>query len=71
MTVHELFRTAERLEQRIDAASGAARLALQPQLRAVLHQIEAEGRQVPLHLRRLEASLGDEAVEALFDNMPV
>lgn len=71
MTARDLFRTAEALEQRLENASGSARLALQPEFRKVLERLEAEGERVPDRLRRLEAMLNDEATEAWFDNMPV
>ncbi|MCA0869941.1 hypothetical protein LCL97_03820 [Seohaeicola saemankumensis] len=71
MTTTELFKTAERLEQKIAGASSAQRIELQPQFSAVLERIQAAGDQVPLRLRRLDASLCDEAIEARFDNMPI
>ena len=71
MSVQDLFRTAEQLEQRISSANASTRLELQPKLSRVLEQIQAEGEQVPLRLRRLDAVLCDEAIEARFDNMPI
>ncbi len=71
MTVQELFHTAEQLEQKIKAANLSKRIQLQPELSKVLARIQAEGEQVPLRLRRLDATLCDEAIEARFDNMPV
>lgn len=71
MTTQDLLSAAEKLEHRIAAADEAERLALQPEFSKVLERLEAEGQQVPAHLRRLDAALIDEAVEARFDNMPV
>lgn len=67
----DLFRTAEQLEQKIAEADSDRRIALQPEFSRVLEQIQASGGQVPLRMRRLDASLCDEAIEARFDNMPV
>ena len=71
MTAHGLFKTAEFLEHKIEGANTSTRLALQPEFSRVLERLKAEGGPVPLRLRRLEASLCDEAIEARFDNMPV
>lgn len=71
MTEQELFATAEGLERRIVAAGTGERLRLQPQFSAVLQRIQGAGLQVPQRLRRLDAALCDEAVEARFDNMPI
>lgn len=71
MTRHDLFKTANELEMKINKASSAKRLALQPELTLVLKRMTADGQQVPSHLRRLNTTLCDEAIEAWFDNMPV
>lgn len=71
MTTQDLMTAAEQLERKISGANLAQRLELQPQFSKVLERLQAEGQQVPLRLRRLDAALCDEAVEARFDNMPV
>lgn len=71
MNTSDLFRTAEQLEQKIAAASAVQRLELQPAFSRALQKIQDQGEQVPLRMRRLDASLSDEAVEARFDNMPI
>lgn len=67
----ELMIKAERLEQRISGSTGDQRLELQPEFSGVIARLCESGEQVPLRLKRLEATLSDEAVEARFDNMPV
>lgn len=71
MSEYELLRAAERLEKQIGSATASKRLALQPEFTRVLGRLKAEGAPVPLRMRRLEADLTDEAIEARFDNMPV
>jgi hypothetical protein len=71
MTIDELKLKAEHLEQRISCAKADTRIALQPQFSSVLKRLTSEGARVPARLRRLDAALVDEAVEAKFDNMPV
>lgn len=66
-----LMATAEALEQTISESSTEKRLELQPQFSQVIADLISEGTQVPLRMKRLEAALTDEAVEAKFDNMPV
>lgn len=71
MSTQELFKAADKLEQQINSSDTKGRLALQPELSRVLELLQAEGGQVPLRLRRLDASLCDEAIEARFDNFPI
>ena len=71
MTRDELQSEAERLERQLDTACADQRLSLQPQISAVVARMEETGHAVPQRLRRLEAALTDEAVEAKFDNMPI
>ena len=49
----------------------ATRIAMQPQLQTILNRLEADGIVVPGRLKRLNATLIDEAIEARFDNMPI
>lgn len=71
MIEQKLFSEAEQLETRISAADLTQRLALQPQFSEVLARLKDRGVQVPQRLRRLDAALNDEVLEAQFDNMPV
>lgn len=71
MSIDELKLRAENLEEQIARAKAETRIALQPQFSSVLGMIAAEGAQVPGRLRRLNAVLVEEAIEARFDNMPV
>ncbi len=71
MTVQDLYTEAEQLEQRLRGACLNTRLALQPSVSRVIDRMKAQGVQVPPRLRRLDAALCEDAVEAQFDNMPV
>jgi len=71
MTAQDLNEAIENLEQRIAGASCAERLKLQPEFSKILARMKIEGQTVPKRLRRLDAALCEEAVEAQFDNMPV
>ncbi len=62
---------AEDLAHRIENASAARRLALQPELELVLRRMQQGGEPVSPRLRNMEAELIDELTEARFDNVPV
>ncbi|KIC37209.1 hypothetical protein [Leisingera sp. ANG-M7] len=71
MTREDLLSTVESLETRIRKESGAARLAMRPEFIRLLDYMRKTGADVPGRLRRLEATLCEEAVEDMFDNVPV
>jgi hypothetical protein len=71
MTEQDLFETAMELKKKINQASSAKRLALQPEFSRALERLTADGQEVPPQLRQVNANLCDEAIEAWFDNMPV
>ncbi|MDC0660264.1 MULTISPECIES: hypothetical protein [unclassified Leisingera] len=71
MTREDLLSTVESLETRIRKESGAARLAMRPEFIRLLDYMRKTGAEVPGRLRRLEATLCEEAVEDMFDNVPV
>lgn len=71
MTREDLLSTVESLETRIRKESGAARLAMRPEFIRLLDYMRKTGAEVPGRLRRLEAALCEEAVEEMFDNVPV
>lgn len=71
MTAQDLFSEAEQLEQKLDGACLDTRLALQPSVSKVLDRMRASGVNIPSRLRRLDAALCEDAIEARFDNMPV
>ncbi len=71
MTTTELLQVAERLEKRIVGASSAVRRSMQPEFNRVLSRLRASGANVPSRLLRLDRALGEEAIEAYFDNFPV
>lgn len=67
----DLMKEAETLEQKLTGADLDLRLALQPRLSFVVDRLRVEGAEIPSRLRRLDAALAEEAVEAQFDNMPI
>ncbi|MBY6065913.1 hypothetical protein KUW17_04125 [Leisingera aquaemixtae] len=71
MTQEDLLHTVENLESRIRKETGSARLAMRPEFIRLLDYMRRNGAEVPGRLRRLEATLCEEAVEEMFDNVPV
>jgi hypothetical protein len=71
MKIEELKRRAENLEQKIARAEPQDRLNLQPQFAKLIARLKAEGEAVPVRMRRLDAVLVEEVIEARFDNLPV
>ncbi|WP_187429544.1 hypothetical protein ROLI_040730 [Roseobacter fucihabitans] len=67
----DLAERATELEQQIENASPKERLALLPAFDRVIATLTAHGETVPTRLRRLNTTLKEEAIEDLFDNMPV
>ncbi|MEY8837991.1 hypothetical protein AB9K41_03010 [Cribrihabitans sp. XS_ASV171] len=71
MTAHDLILEAEHLEKRLTGAPLETRLEMQPKVSQLVEGLRARGAKVPSRLRRLDAMLCDEAIEARFDNMPI
>lgn len=71
MSDQELLLQAETIEARLNGANQTLRLELQPKLSKVIANLRANGTPVPTRLKRLDAALCDEAIEARFDNMPI
>ncbi|WP_298975452.1 hypothetical protein [uncultured Roseobacter sp.] len=67
----DLTERAIQLEKQIEDACQKERLALQPQFDRVIATLKARGETVPARMRRLNTTLKEEAIEDLFDNMPV
>lgn len=67
----EWKKVAQDLEVRINGATAAGRLELQPQLQRVLRMMERDGQHVPARLRNLDEELISEVIEARFDNVPL
>ncbi len=59
------------LIHKIKQESPSARFRLQPQLGRLIHEFEAQGRNVRRATKLLNEELQIEAIEAQFDNMPV
>lgn len=71
MTNEDLLHRAKLLETRILGQSGADRLAMRPEFSRVVERLRQNGAEVPGRLRRLDAALCQDAVEEMFDNIPV
>lgn len=71
MTTSNLYSEAEKLEQKLHNASLDTRLALQPSVSKVLERMRQQGVHIPSRLRRLDAALCEDAMEARFDNLPI
>ncbi|NOD35090.1 MULTISPECIES: hypothetical protein [unclassified Ruegeria] len=71
MTATNLYSEAEQLEQKLEGACLDTRLALQPSVSKVVDRMRQQGMHVPSRLRRLDAALCEDAMEAQFDNLPI
>ncbi|MBO9444449.1 hypothetical protein [Ruegeria sp. R14_0] len=71
MSMNSLYSEAEYLEQKLQNACLETRLALQPSVTNVIDRMRQQGVHVPSRLRRLDAALCEDAMEARFDNMPI
>lgn len=67
----DLAEHANQLEKQIESASPKERLALLPAFDRVIATLTAHGKTVPSRQRHLNTTLKEEAIEDLFDNMPV
>ncbi len=71
MNTQDLYHEFELLEQKLEGANLDMRLSLQPAVSRVVERMRVQGVPVPQRLRRLDASLCEDVIEARFDNMPV
>lgn len=62
---------ATRLMDEVEHASHAERIRLQPQFDRVITTMAMRGQTVPCRLRHMNNTLRDEALDDMFDNMPV
>lgn len=67
----DLERQATQLMDRVENASHAERMQLQPQFDRVITTMSMRGQTVPCRLRHINNTLKDEALDDMFDNMPV
>ncbi|MEP2639839.1 hypothetical protein [Roseobacter sp.] len=67
----DLQQRANQLEDQIKTATHTERMALQPQVDRVVATLRATGQSVPRRLERMNNELRDEAIEDMFDNMPI
>ena len=67
----DLEKQASDLEAQVKNASLKERMALQPQLDRVVTSLTMQGLPVSRNLRRMNNTLKDEALDDMFDNMPV
>lgn len=71
MTPTGLNSEAEQLERKLVNAGLETRLALQLSVSKIVDRMRQQGMEVPSRLRRLDAALCEDAIEAQFDNLPV
>jgi hypothetical protein len=69
--MNDLEVQASQLIERAQNASQAERLRLQPDVDRVITALTMQGRMVPRRLRLINNTLKDEALDDMFDNMPV
>ena len=62
---------AANLIDRAESATSSERLRLQPQIDRVITTLTMQGRPVPRRLLNINNVLKDEALDDMFDNMPV
>lgn len=67
----ELEHQASELVTRAESASHEERLRLQPKIDSVISEMMMQGHTVPFRLRNFNNALKDEAIDDMFDNMPV
>ncbi len=71
MMTKNLYSEAEQLEKKLQDACLDTRLALQPSFSKIVDRMRQQGMHVPSRMRRLDAALCEDAMEARFDNLPV
>jgi hypothetical protein len=67
----ELKVQAAELVEMAEVASHAERMKLQPQIDRVVTTLTMQGQTVPCKLRNINNALKDEALDDMFDNLPV
>ncbi len=67
----EIEKRAIELENRARTADAKERLKLQPQIDAIVTKLSSDGHRVSTNLRQLNRTLNEEAIEDMFDNLPV
>ena len=69
--MNDLEQRAFELEEQAQTASAKERLKLAPQIDRVVTTLLSRGYRVPMRLRALNNELKEEAIEDMFDNLPV
>ncbi|MEO9650404.1 MAG: hypothetical protein ABJ360_04825 [Roseobacter sp.] len=69
--MNELEIQATELATMAEGASHAERIRMQPQIDRVVTTLAMQGHVVPAKLRRVNNALKDEALDDMFDNMPI
>ena len=67
----DLEAQAYELVERAEKASRAERMMLQPSIDRIITALTMQGHRVPLALRQVNNALKDDALDDMFDNMPV
>ncbi|MEM1352612.1 MAG: hypothetical protein AAGF27_09710 [Pseudomonadota bacterium] len=67
----DLEMQATQLMDKVHNACHAERMRLQPQFDRVITSMAMQGKTVPCRLRHMNNTLKDEALDDMFDNMPI
>ena len=67
----DIEKRAIELENQARTADAKERLKLQPQIDAIVSKLSSYGHPVSSNLRQLNRTLNEEAIEDMFDNLPV
>ncbi|MBD3665712.1 hypothetical protein [Sulfitobacter aestuariivivens] len=71
MNIQELERRISALEHEMRSAPADERIALRPRVRGLIRTLGEKAVTVPNTLANINRQLEDEALEDMFDNMPV
>ena len=71
MTLIELEQHAALLEAQVDKMGPKKRQQLKPEISRVVASLKSRGLAIPPKLRQINRNLSDEALEEMFDNLPV
>ncbi|PIE12215.1 MAG: hypothetical protein CSA70_10800 [Rhodobacterales bacterium] len=71
MTEQEFLKALDELEDRIEAVPSDKHHVFQAELHGLIERMRNAGVAIPDRVRRMDAALTEDAIEAQFDNMPV
>ncbi len=67
----ELELQANDLVSQAEAATPAERIRLQPQIDRIVTTLTMQGHRVPCRVKNVNNALKDEALDDMFDNLPI